>query len=461
MSIIAAYCVPHPPLIIPEIGKGEEKQIQATVNAFTRVAREIADLKPDTIIITSPHVTMYREYFNISSGKSGHGDFKRFGYKNIYYDVTYDEELISRISNRLKIEDFPGGTEGVKNEPLDHGTMIPLHFIQKELKNLKVVRVGLSGLPLQEHYELGVLIKEEIENLNRRAVFIASGDLSHMLKADGPYGFNENGPVYDRRIMEILSSGNFGELLAFNQSFLEEAGECGHRSFTIMAGALDKTAVEAEQYSYEGPFGVGYGIVGFKPKDQDPKRAFLDIEVDVENTEAPIYVHPLVKLALCTIKTKLEGKELNLSDYLKTAYMPKEFLSNKAGVFVSLKKYGELRGCIGTISPTTESVCLEVIQNAIDAAFGDPRFYGLRKNEFKDIKCSVDVLSPAEPISYLSELDVKHYGVIVTQGRKRGLLLPDLDGVDTVEEQLSIAKQKAGIKDNNYSIERFKVVRYS
>lgn len=461
MSIIAAYCVPHPPLIIPEIGKGEEKLIQSTVNAYERVAEEIAELKPDTIIITTPHVTMYRDYFNISSGRSGRGDFSRFGYKNIEFEIPYDEDLIDKISKRLKFEDFPGGTEGSKKEPLDHGTMVPLHFILKKYKDFKLVRIGLSGMPLSDHYELGTYIKDEVEKANKRVVFIASGDLSHMLKDDGLYGYNKNGPIYDKRIMEILSSGNFEELLDFNNNFLEEAGECGHRSFTIMAGALDKTAVKSEKYSYEFPFGVGYGIVGIKPKGEDPERDFLNIYHEKSEVLTKKNVHPLVKLALQTINEKLDGRDIKLSEFIKTTDMPSDYLVNEAGVFVSLKKFGELRGCIGTIAPTTDSVCSEVIQNAVDAAFNDPRFYPLRKIEFKDIDCSVDVLSPTEPITDISELDVKNYGVIVTQGRKRGLLLPDLEGVDTVEEQINIAKQKAGIKDDNFSIERFKVVRYS
>lgn len=136
-------------------------------------------------------------------------------------------------------------------------------------------------------------------------------------------------------------------------------------------------------------------------------------------------------------------------------------LSDRAGVFVSLKKHGSLRGCIGTFQPTADSVAEEVIRNAIAAATQDPRFHAVEENELAEIEYSVDVLSRPEKIAGITELDPKQYGIIVIQGGRRGLLLPDLEGVDTVEEQLKITKMKAGIwTDENLEIFRFTVTRY-
>ena len=133
----------------------------------------------------------------------------------------------------------------------------------------------------------------------------------------------------------------------------------------------------------------------------------------------------------------------------------------QAGVFVSLKKHGSLRGCIGTISPVTQSIAKEILRNAVSSGTEDPRFPPVTKDELDELIYSVDVLGEAESITDKSELDVKRYGVIVTAGRKRGLLLPNLDGVDTIEQQLSIARKKAGIYDNEkVSMERFEVVRH-
>jgi len=167
-------------------------------------------------------------------------------------------------------------------------------------------------------------------------------------------------------------------------------------------------------------------------------------------------MHPVVELAKKSIEEFLRsGKKIS---------PPKELspeLAAKAGVFVSLKKRGNLRGCIGTFQPCTCSIAEEIIQNAIAAATQDPRFRAVAEDELADISYSVDILSLPEKISSIHDLDPKKYGVIVAQGMKRGLLLPDLEGVDTAEEQIRIAKTKAGIwSDDNLEMFRFIVTRY-
>ena len=464
MSILAAYCVPHPPLIIPAVGGGEEKKISETIKAYQAVAKEIAALAPDTIILTTPHLTMYQNYFHIAPGKGAHGDLSKFGQPRESIEVEYDEELIRRLCLALAEDSFPAGTEGATMKELDHASFVPLHFIQQEYQNFKLVRIGLSGLSLSMHYRLGLYIQTEIEALGRRCVFIASGDLSHRLLEEGPYGFDPNGPVYDQAIMRILADGSFKDLLTMSPDVYEGAGECGHRSFTIMAGSLDRRAVRTEALSYEGPFGVGYGVVAIHPQGIDNTRNFLDQfeQATLDKTALTRQTaSPQVKLALAVILAKLENRKFDLREYTANEVLPESMTTSKAGVFVSLKKEGQLRGCIGTIAPTTDSIAREIQRNAIEAAFADPRFNPLEIAEFQALTVSVDVLSPPEPISGKAELDPINYGVIVTNGRRRGLLLPNLPGVDTVDQQIEIAKSKAGISPGeNCSLERFKVVRY-
>jgi AmmeMemoRadiSam system protein A len=141
--------------------------------------------------------------------------------------------------------------------------------------------------------------------------------------------------------------------------------------------------------------------------------------------------------------------------------LPPELTQRRAGVFVSLKKRGQLRGCIGTIAPLTGSVAEEILRNAVSACSEDPRFDPVTEDELDELSCSVDVLAPEEPISDIGMLDPKKYGVVVTSGYRRGLLLPDLDGVDTAEEQVAIAMRKAGIYGGEpVKLARFEVVRY-
>ena len=203
MSILAGFMVPHPPLIVPAVGRGSEEEVRETIDAYDRVADEIAALKPETIIITSPHATMYSNYFHISPGQGAKGSFADFGAPQVKFDETYDSGLWDLIASLAEAEDFPAGIEGERKAQLDHGTMVPLWFIRKKYSNFKIVRIGLSGLPLTDHYHLGEIIKAAVEKTGRRAVFVASGDLSHKLQYHGPYGFAPEGPVYDERIMDV------------------------------------------------------------------------------------------------------------------------------------------------------------------------------------------------------------------------------------------------------------------
>ena len=462
MGIKAAYMVPHPPLIVPAVGRGGEKDITETTRAYERVAEHIANIAPDTIIITSPHSVMYADYFHISPGAGSAGDFARFGAPQVSFDVDYDTEFVARLEKLLKQNKFPAGTQGERERELDHGTMVPLYFIRKHYKEGKIIRIGLSGLPLADHYKLGMFIKQVADELGRNAVFVASGDLSHKLQDYGPYGFDPAGPVYDKRIMEAASKADFGGMLEFDEDFLDKAAECGHRSFVIMAGAFDGLDVKPEVLSHQDVTGVGYGIAIFEPGDKNDSRCFLKAIADkIKATEST----PYVKLARATIEQFVKtGKRLKFPSELPAGLaeaLPEEATKERAGAFVSVHKNGMLRGCIGTIGPVQDSIAEEIISNAISAVSRDPRFERVREDELELLEINVDILGKPENIDGPDQLDVKRYGVIVSCGARKGLLLPDLEGVDTVEEQIDIARRKGGISpDDDYKLQRFEVVRY-
>ena len=460
MSIMAAYMVPHPPMIVPDVGRGSERQIEATQEAYRRIAEEIAELKPETIILSSPHATMYGDYFHLSPGREAKGSFAQFRASQVRFHESYDTELVQAIEGIAKAQDFPAGTRGERDAALDHGTMVPLWFIRQVYQAGKLMRVGLSGLPLEDHYRLGQIIREAVEQTGRRAVFVASGDLSHKLQTYGPYGYAPEGPRYDERIMDVCGRGAFGELFDFDETFCEKAAECGHRSFVIMAGALDGQAVEARRFSHEDVTGVGYGICAFRPKEPKESRKFLDIRLAEEGrrvAEKREKCDPWVRLAWQAVERFVrEHRELAVPENL-----PAELLAQRAGAFVSIHKQGQLRGCIGTIAPTQRNLALEIIHNAISASSRDPRFDPIQPDELPLLEISVDVLGEPEDIASEAELDVRRYGVIVSRGARRGLLLPDLDGVDTVEQQVAIARRKAGIgPSERVTLQRFEVIRH-
>lgn len=460
MAITKTYVVPHPPLIVPQVGRGQEKRIQKTVDAFDEAAKRIAAQKPDTVVIITPHSIMYGDYIHISPGIGAHGDFCCFGTKDKSFYKDYDTEFVSELSKLAFEAEIPAGTMGEKSTGLDHATLVPMYFINKYLEDYRIVRISISGLPYVTHYRLGQLIEKTAQELGRNTVVVASGDLSHRLTDDGPYDYAEEGPRFDEEVTNALKAADFLKLLELDETFCEAAGECGLRSFIMMAGVLDGRAVEANFLSYEGPFGVGYAICEFTAGKPDDSRKFVDAYEKKQKEELKGIKQKedeYVQLARQTLETYVKHRlYIEQPDDLSNKLTEK-----KAGVFVSLKKHGRLRGCIGTIEPTKESIAKEIITNAVSAGTGDPRFEPVTEDELCDLVYSVDVLGEAENITSKDELDTRRYGVIVSKGYKRGLLLPNLEGVDTVDKQVDIALQKAGISpDSKYEMQRFEVVRH-
>lgn len=460
MAIVYACIVPHPPLIIPAVGRGEENKIGATVAACRSVARQLARHAPETVVVASPHSVMYGDYIHISPGGTASGSFTRFGAPQARCEKSYDTEFVSALADAAFADGVHAGTLGERDPELDHGTLIPLHFIDEVYPDYRLVRVSISGLSYAEHYRFGMLARQTARRLGRKTAFVASGDLSHKLLDSGPYGYTEEGPAFDKQVTDAMRTGDFGCFFDFDETFAEAAAECGLRSFIELAGALDATAVRPEAFSYEGPFGVGYGVCGYEPLGADDSRRFAEAYSFKQAemlADTKKHEDAYVRLARLSLETYVKtGKRAPRSDGL-----PPEMLANRAGVFVSLKKDGRLRGCIGTIEPTADSIAEEIRRNAVSAGTGDPRFDPVTEDELPALVYSVDVLGEAEPAPSPAALDVRRYGVIVTKGGRRGLLLPNLEGVNTVEQQVNIALQKAGIPQSApYTMQRFEVVRH-
>ncbi len=462
MSIVGAILVPHPPIIVPAVGRGQERAARSTIDACRAAARQAADWDPEVLIVTSPHCVMYADYFHISPGAGASGSLSAFGAAQVNVQAAYDGELRQEIIREAEAAHIRVGTLGEKDPTLDHGAVLPLYFLREAGVNCPLLRIGLSGFSPLEHYRFGQCIARAVEKLGRRAVFVASGDLSHKLKDDGPYGYAPEGPVFDRQVTQAMADGDFLQFLTMDAGLCDRAAECGLRSFQIMAGALDGIAVEPRLLSYEGPFGVGYGVAVFSSAGPDAGRRFAQQCAEAEHArlaERKASEDPWVKLARLSLETFVRtGKQLDaLPDGL-----PEEMTGRAAGAFVSLHAHGQLRGCIGTTGPVTKNVAWEIVRNAVSACSEDPRFLPIRVEELDSLEYSVDVLGAPEAVASPAELDAKQYGVIVSCGSRRGLLLPDLEGVDTVEQQIEIARQKGGIGSReHYTLERFEVVRHT
>jgi len=304
---------------------------------------------------------------------------------------------------------------------------VPLYFLQKAGWDGKVV---LLGMPLERPEEYGERIGRILEDLPGRYAIVASGDLSHRLKEDGPYGFDPAGPEFDQFVVNTLQRDS-KKIDNLSDSLIDKAGECGYRSLRLALAAKEGAP---EVLSYEGPFGVGYLVADLYHSSPLPRWA---------------------RRCLTTYLKKGDSELLDLS------YMSAPELTGRRGCFVTLKQGGNLRGCIGTTEPWQENLALEIQHNAIAAGTQDPRFRPVRSEELDTISFTVDVLGELEKISGPEGLDPWKYGVVVRQGGRSGLLLPHLEGVDRVSDQINIAKQKAGIPAGDpVELWRFEVKRH-
>lgn len=465
-KILSAYLMPHPPIIIKEIGKGEELKTIATISGMESIGMDIKEKAPDTILIISPHGPLFSDANSIHLEESLKGDFSQFGHKELSYRFHNDLNLSYQIvKNSLESGINIGQMTKVMykrygiDEKLDHGVLVPLHFVDRFYSNFDIVPITYGLLSPKELYKFGRIINHAIKTQKANVSIIASGDLSHKLLDSGPYNYVKEGPEFDKKLVDILREGDLSKILTFDLDLAEKAGECGLRSLMILAGILSDYQIESELLSYEGPFGVGYATSIFNILGHEAKDYTDYIEREEKNKIERIRrdESPYVKLARNSLHHFLKTRK-----YLEIPQdIDPKMLSIKKPVFVTLKKNGALRGCIGSTSPSQDNLAMEIIKYAVEAGLKDPRFPEVTGDELQDITFSVDVLESPEAIETMDSLDPQEFGVIVTKGHKKGLLLPRLEGVDTKEEQVRIALNKAGIGENeDYKIERFRVTRY-
>lgn len=462
-KILAHYIMPHPPIIIEEVGKGEEKKAIKTVNACYSIGDEINKLKPKTIIIITPHGPLFSDALAISASPSIKGDLASFGAPNIKFNSDINTELTESIREKsieeniilVPIDDSSSRQYGISTE-LDHGSMVPLYFINKVYNNYNLVHITYGLLSKMQLYKFGMVVNEAVKQGEEDVVIISSGDLSHRLNEESPYGFNENGEKFDKEILDLLKDGDTLGIFNISKKLIKGAGECGLRSFYILLGIMDGYQIKGSLLSYEGPFGIGYGVMKFDTKEDKDRRLFNNI-IEIRQKE-------IQRIRECEdVYAKLARSSLEnyvkTGEYISMPLVHEKMLTDRNGVFVSIKKEGELRGCIGTIFPSTDCIAREIIKNAVEAGMKDSRFSPVEEEELQDLEYSIDILMTPTKASK-EELDPKLYGVIVKTDSRSGVLLPDLEEVDTVEEQLAIALEKADIDANeSYTIEKFEVIR--
>jgi AmmeMemoRadiSam system protein B len=263
MPLVFTAITPHPPIIIPTIGKNELSKVKKTISAFKALSKDFIQANPDTAIIISPHAPLLPNSFAVSSAKTLSGNFSNFSEFETSLKFENDTDLIKKITDESQKSEIP--VDSMDNSNIDHGALVPLYYLVKDLKKLKIVLLSFSYLGPQDHFKYGKIIKRAIDSrTDKKVAVIASGDLSHRLTKDAPAGYSPLGKEFDNQLIELLKERNTEKILNLDPEFIEEAGECGLRSTIILLGILDGLEYNVKVLSYEGPFGVGYLVARFE-----------------------------------------------------------------------------------------------------------------------------------------------------------------------------------------------------
>jgi len=259
--LVFAAVMPHPPILIPGVGKDNLNRLKKTNKALDILEQEFISAKPDTVIIISPHGDIYPDVFSINTMpeyQAQYGEFGDFETKETYKG---DIGFINRFKEQIETT-IPMNLKSDVN--IDHGTAIPLAFLSRNYKDFKIVPITYSFLDYEKHIEFGEALKEAIYNNDKRVAVIASADLSHRLSPTAPAGFSPKAKDFDKKLIQILKKKQVDGLLNIDKELIEEAGECGLRSILILAGIVKNMSYDFQVLSYEAPFGVGYLVAEYK-----------------------------------------------------------------------------------------------------------------------------------------------------------------------------------------------------
>lgn len=421
MSKLSVVFMPHPPIILPEIGGGKKSEARATIEGMHKLGKLIGELKPETIVFITPHGNSFSNGTCILDAIKLKGDFSPFGFPHKKFEKNVNQDLTNELYQAFEKEDFVTVLMNEKlaeqykvKVSLDHGVMVPMFFIDEYYSDYDIVHITPGFTPLEENYKLGKCIQHVTKDKN--VLLVCSGDLSHSLSDSGPYNYHPSGAVFDKTVEQGIINSDPISLIYLDDQVIEEAAQCGLNSFLMGFGYLDGIGFGSEVLSYEGPFGVGY-LTGYLKKSESKENKSLVEEIEQRLVDAyenrKQYEDDYIKLARQSIEAYVKDNRKLDFEKIKEEYSNQfiEEASNKRGAFVSIHKHGHLRGCIGTIEPTQEFLIEEIIYNGISACSRDPRFNVVEPSELMDLDKKVDVLEKPEQIQSKDALDVIKYGV--------------------------------------------------
>lgn len=275
-NMVGCALLPHPPIMVPEVGGGELDKIASTVRSAQQAAETICARNPQTVVLISPHGPVFEDAVGISVHPRLRGGLAAFGAADVSFGFETDGLLVRHIlrkAERLGVNVVELTDELAKTYrfslSLDHGAVVPLYYLHKAGFRGQLVHISVGMLPYEEMYTFGKAVQAAIGMTDKRVAVIASGDLSHRLKPGAPAGYSPEGGEFDRRVVEALDNFDVKALLGLDAAFIEQAGECGLRPVFFLMGVLGGLEIRGKVLSYEGPFGVGYAVALFTMKDGD------------------------------------------------------------------------------------------------------------------------------------------------------------------------------------------------
>ena len=448
--LVFSGIAPHPPIMVPEVGGEAISEVASSLSGMQEFSQRVIESEAETVVLISPHAPLEADAFVAYAGPNLNVGFATFGAPEVIIELEIDQTLLDLIRTK-------GSTAGYELDLLsdteaDHGSSVPFYFLNKHGWRGKVVVLGYCFLSNGDHLRFGKAIRTAIECYGKQVAFVASGDLSHRLKPRAPAGYNPDAHLFDEAVVQALTNNEPNQIAEIDQELRKMAGECGYRSILTAIGVSRETPYQCEVLSYQAPFGVGYLVA------QLINAKSLNCTAEQSAIAGDVHTARLItSIAREAVERFVQG------DKPHPPSSPSGLLAERAPCFVSLKTIdGDLRGCIGTIEPSKDSLAEEIFANAISAASQDPRFLRVEVSELTGLRYSVDVLMAAEPCQF-EDLDPSFYGVIVedAKGEQRGLLLPDIPGVETAAQQVEIAARKAGIAMGaSLRISRFRVQRF-
>jgi aromatic ring-opening dioxygenase LigB subunit len=252
--VVFSAIVPHPPLSIPGIGNGEQlSKLQRTIQSLDGLRVALEHARPETVVVITPHGHMEEYSFVLNRNHDLSGDLDKFGL-SAEYSYENDLTIVDRINYVCEMNEVP---VEIHHDPLDHGTVIPLHHLLKNISP-KLVHISFSLLDFVRHFEFGKLIGQIFDSSSKRIAVIASADLSHRITSDSPAGYSPSAKYFDLKVIEILKQRDTDRLMKLEQHVIDEAAECGLRSIIVLLGIMNGRQYDLRILSYEHPFGVGH-----------------------------------------------------------------------------------------------------------------------------------------------------------------------------------------------------------